>query len=134
MDRLTQRLQVAQRPLATLEEVVAQDQPSAIVRDAAIQRFEYSFEATWKAIQLYLQQHEGLQTGSPKRAIRAAFQTGLLDETQSRTALRMADDRNRTVHTYNEELAQQIYAQLESYWSLMNACSARMLPDAPTAE
>lgn len=130
MDRLTQRLHVAHRALIALSEVVAQAPVSTLVRDAAIQRFEYSFEysfeATWKAMQLYLREREGIQSGSPKGVIRAAFQVGLLDEAQSRTALDMADDRNLTVHTYNEQLAEQIYARLEAYWQLMDACVIRM--------
>ena len=31
-----------------------------IERDAAIMRFAYTFEAAWKAVQLYLYEHEGL--------------------------------------------------------------------------
>lgn len=131
MDRLTQRLEVAQRALATPREVVGRKDVSAIVRDAAIQRFEYSFEATWKAMQLYLKEREGVQSGSPKSAIRAAFLAGLLDEAESRHALAMADDRNLTVHAYNESLAQQIYARLEAHSVLMDPCVTRMAGASP---
>lgn len=126
MERLKQRLSVAQRALSTLHEVVGHDDVSPLVRDAAIQRFEYSFEAMWKAMQRYLDVQEGIQVGSPKSVIRAALQVGLMDESESRLALRMADDRNLTVHTYNETLAGQIYARLSDYWQLMGSISSRM--------
>ena len=43
--------------------------PSKIERDAAIQRFEYSFEATWKSAQRFLAVVEGVEAGSPKSTV-----------------------------------------------------------------
>ena len=48
MERLKQRLEIAWQALMTLEELSVLKQPSAIERDAAIQRFEYTVEASWK--------------------------------------------------------------------------------------
>ena len=70
MDRLRQRLSVAGQAAATLRELAVRTAPSKIERDAAIQRFEYSFEATWKAAQRFLAVVEGVEAGSPKSAIR----------------------------------------------------------------
>lgn len=98
MDRLTQRLDVARQALGTLNELAPLETPTRIERDAAIQRFEYSFDAVWKAAQLYLKQAEGLETNSPKAVIRASAGVGLLTESQARLALAMADDRNLTSH------------------------------------
>lgn len=86
-----------------------------VERDAAIQRFEYAFEATWKAAQLYLLQLEGLSVGSPKGAIRASLEAGLLGDADSAAALQMADDRNLTVHTYQEALAREVFARLAGH-------------------
>lgn len=123
MERLNQRLEMAQRALA---EVAAQDNVSALVRDAAIQRFEYSFEATWKALQLFLRKNEGIESGSPKGVFRAAFQAGILDDAQARLSLQMVDSRNLTVHTYNEALANDIYNRLPDYLALMQVSVAAM--------
>lgn len=41
-------------------------------------------------------------------------------------ALAMADDRNLTVHTYNEALAQAIFRRLRSYTELMGRVLRRM--------
>jgi len=70
VDRLRQRLSVAGQAAATLRELAVRTAPSKIERDAAIQRFEYSFEATWKAAQRFLAVVEGVEAGSPKSAIR----------------------------------------------------------------
>ncbi|MFQ5788942.1 MAG: HI0074 family nucleotidyltransferase substrate-binding subunit [Acidobacteriota bacterium] len=119
MERLRQRLRLAEQALATLEELAYLERPTDIQRDAAIQRFEYSYEAVWKAAQRYLLVREGLQTGSPKSCIRAFRDVGLLREEQTESALEMADDRNLTVHTYNEALAQAIFARLGRHAATM---------------
>lgn len=54
MERLKERLAIAQRALTTLEELLALPHMSPVERDAAIQRFEYTFEACWRAAQRYL--------------------------------------------------------------------------------
>ena len=119
MERTRERLALAQRALGTLEELVAVQPASAVVRDAAIQRFEYTFEATWKAAQIYLREVEGLEIGSPKGTVRLLLQVGVLDETEARLALAMVDDRNLTVHDYNEAIAEAIAQRLAEYARLM---------------
>jgi hypothetical protein len=42
-----------------------------------------------------------------------------LTDGQARLALELVDDRNLTVHTYNEELAKRIFSHLQSYAELM---------------
>ncbi|ADG07763.1 HI0074 family nucleotidyltransferase substrate-binding subunit [Kyrpidia tusciae] len=121
MERLRNRLETALRRLNSLETILSEPGDSAIVRDAAIQRFEYTFEAAWKAAQLFLAVVEGIDLGSPKGVIRACREVALLNDKQAQQALAMADDRNMTVHTYNEGLADQIYARLPEYAQLIHA-------------
>jgi 3,4-dihydroxy-2-butanone 4-phosphate synthase len=45
----------------------------------------------------------------------------LLEEEQARAGMEMAEDRNLTVHTYNEQLAEAIYARLPGHARLMRA-------------
>jgi nucleotidyltransferase substrate binding protein (TIGR01987 family) len=112
VDRLRQRLSVAGQAAATLRELAVRPAPTKIERDAAIQRFEYTFEATWKAAQRFLRVVEGVEAGSPKSVIRACHEAGLLQTVQAEQALAMADDRNLTAHTYNEGLAEAIFQRL----------------------
>jgi nucleotidyltransferase substrate binding protein (TIGR01987 family) len=124
MDRARERLTIAVRALASLGEVALLPMPTAVERDAAIQRFEYSFEATWKAAQRVLLAREGVEVGSPKSAMRAAREAGFLSDTDAAAALAMADDRNLTVHTYNEALARAIYARLGGHLELASPAAA----------
>ena len=49
---------------------------------------------------------------SSKAIAREARRPGLLDDAQARLALAMVDDRNETVDTYNEAVAQAIHSRL----------------------
>jgi len=133
VDRLRERLTVAARAVETLRELALLSGPTRTERDAAIPRFEYSFEATWKAGQRYLQVVEGTVVGSPKAAIRASRESGLLDATATEQALGMADDRNLTAHTYNESLAVAISARLPRHVATLEAWLQAMGDRLPPA-
>jgi hypothetical protein len=49
MEGVKERLQIARKALNTLRELTDKPKLSTVERDAAIQRFEYTFEAVWKA-------------------------------------------------------------------------------------
>lgn len=119
MERLKQRIEQASHAIDTLDVLAGIRQPDDIERDAMIQRFEYSFEAWWKAAKLFLAQEEGIQVASPKAVVRASLGTGLLTEAQARQAMRMVDDRNLTSHTYNEALARQIAGRIPQHAALL---------------
>lgn len=115
MDRLTWRLQQATRALLSFKQLAFIPSPSMIERDAAIQRFEYTTEACWKAAQATLFEHFGVEAASPKAVIRAVAQNGLLSELDARAAMGLIDDRNLTSHTYNEALAIILFARLAGH-------------------
>lgn len=119
MERLRQRLTSAHTALASLTEILRTSPASLVERDAAIQRFEYTVEAVWRAAQRLLEVVEGLTAGSPKATVRLCRDVGLLDDDLTTQALEMIDDRNLTVHTYNEQLAQQIYRNLSRHAALI---------------
>lgn len=75
-------------------------------RDGAIQRFEYTFELTWKMMQRVLKQ-QGVEAGSPKQVFRAALKIGLIDDLDK--WFDFLEKRNLTVHTYNEDKADEVF-------------------------
>ncbi|WP_205621078.1 nucleotidyltransferase substrate binding protein [Salsuginibacillus kocurii] len=94
MEGLRQRLEVAETILASFQQLALLTNPSEIERDAAIQRFEFSFEACWKAAKQFLYDMEGLDVGSPKGVVRSCREVQLLDEEEAMLALEMVNDRN----------------------------------------
>lgn len=119
MGRSGERIAAARKAMSAFQEVMQIEEPTAIERDAAIQRFEFTFEAVWKAAKEVLFEREGMDVGSPKGAIRSCREVGVLTQEQAIIALEMADDRNLTVHTYNEKLAIEIYSRLRTYRDIL---------------
>jgi len=88
-------------------------------RDSTIQRFEFTLEIAWKSIKQFLLEQEGIECRSPKGCVREFFGAGYLDESQASLMLQMIDDRNLATHTYHETLAEEIYADISSYYVLL---------------
>jgi nucleotidyltransferase substrate binding protein (TIGR01987 family) len=115
MDSAPLRIATARRALASLKNLTLEPPVEDALRDAAIKRFEYTLEATWKAAMILLREQEGLELASPKGVVRASLQVGLLDDEAARLALLMVDDRNLATHTYNEALAMSLFGRLASH-------------------
>ena len=125
MDTLKLRIETAQKALQTLEAIL-EEPYSVIVRDAAIQRFEYTSEIFWKVVKGYLDVHDGIICNSPKSCFKEAFRVGLISEEETVKILEMVDDRNLTSHTYHEEVAEDIYRRIKEYWILMHRVFRRL--------
>ena len=118
MERLKRRAEETKKALRTLKEILGQPY-SEIVRDATIQRFEYTFESFWKFLKEYLRECEGIICNSPKSCFREVQSSGLITEQQALNCLQMSDDRNLTSHTYIEAVAEQIFRRIGGYYELM---------------
>ncbi|MCX7123564.1 MAG: HI0074 family nucleotidyltransferase substrate-binding subunit [Gammaproteobacteria bacterium] len=84
--------------------------------DACIQRFEFSVELFWKFLRRVLE-GKGLLVLYPKEVIREAYAGGLIDN--EALWLGMLQDRNLTSHSYNEELADEIFEHIPAYYQAM---------------
>ena len=118
-----------QRALTSLEELVSKysdNQTDVILRDALIQRFEYSTEAFWKYLKAYLQTGHNLSANSPREAIRVGLTAKLYSEETSQELLQMLDDRNLTSHTYVEELAESIAHRIPDYSKNMSEVTTQL--------
>jgi nucleotidyltransferase substrate binding protein (TIGR01987 family) len=110
-ERLSHTLKNFERSLKSMEKALAT--PVTEERDLAgiIQNFEFVYELSWKVLKQRLE-GEGFSIGSPKQAFKKAFQSGLIKN--EKTWLDILDDRNLTVHTYDEELARRMYEDIRS--------------------
>ena len=126
MGRLRKRLESAKKALSSFEKLAMIEKPNDVERDAVIQRFEFSFDASWKAAKQYLYDIEGVDIGSPKGVIRSCREVKLLEDDEAILALEMVNDRNLTVHTYNEEVAIKIHSNLNRYYALLQQWVERM--------
>ena len=120
MDRLKKSLSNFSDALRRFEESIIKIQNCknsenySFFRDSAIQRFEFTFEIMWKTMKVFLER-EGIRCASPRACIRELFTTGYIKEETARELLKMLNDRNLTVHTYREEIAEDIANRLGDY-------------------
>jgi nucleotidyltransferase substrate binding protein (TIGR01987 family) len=82
------------------------------LRDAAIQRFEFTIELFWKLLKKVLL-HEKVESTTPRDTLNKAYQYMLIHDEQ--IWLAMLDDRNNTSHAYKEEAAKVIFGHIKTY-------------------
>ena len=121
-DLRTVRLRSLADALSRLEAALAQTK-TEWTRDAAIQRFEFSFELAWKVVSACARA-EGLEARSPREALRVAHRLAWISDES--LWLRMLDDRNRTSHTYNEAVAEEIFSRLATHAAALGTLRHRL--------
>jgi nucleotidyltransferase substrate binding protein (TIGR01987 family) len=98
------------RAFAALE--LASSTPVLEPRDLAgiVKSFEFVFELSWKAVQAF-GRAEGREINSPRTAFTEAFRLGWV--TDPKVWVDLLDDRNRTVHTYDEGFAKEMCLRIK---------------------
>jgi nucleotidyltransferase substrate binding protein (TIGR01987 family) len=95
--------------VAKLEEALKQPY-NDFIRDSAIQRFEFSIDLAWKTVKSYLQEYKGLICNSPVDCLKEAYTQDILEYDEY--WIELVKLRNLTSHTYNQELADEIFKEL----------------------
>lgn len=93
------------------------------IRDSAIQRFEFTFELSWKLLKVFLET-EGMQARSPREAIQGSFQVGFIPDDPG--WLGLIELRNLTSHTYDRKIAERVYRQLPGALKRFRALSKKL--------
>ena len=86
--------------------------PIELKKTAAIQCFEFVYELSWKMMKRVLYE-KGIVVNSPKDSFREAFKESLIDDAEK--WFKFQEFRNLTVHTYDEEIVEEIYAILPEF-------------------
>ena len=111
-----------QKTIERLEEVLLLKR-TKVNRDSAIKRFELCFDLCWKLIKIWSKK-QGIECNSPRSCFKTAFQLHLID--YEKKYLKMIDDRNLTVHLYEEKHADQVYSRLKDYLKLFKKLSDKI--------
>jgi nucleotidyltransferase substrate binding protein (TIGR01987 family) len=112
--RWRQRYDNFEKAYALLEKYAAVESEDELERAGVIQFFEMAFELAWKLMKDYLEA-QGYQIKSPKEAIKQALQSSLVEDGQ--IWLDALEDRNLSVHTYDESTALEIEKRIrETYF------------------
>ncbi len=104
-DRFELALSQFEKALTRLHEAVEADE-TPMVRDALIQRFEFTYELAWKSM-FYWLRDQGEQVKEMVRPVlQAAFRCELIGDADVWEKIK--DSRNETSHTYNEAKAIEV--------------------------
>lgn len=101
-----------------------------IARDSVIQRFEYTYELSWKSLQKVLIEIHGIadmHQQSKRDLFREAKQRGLIDTIESWFNYHTA--RNETSHTYDVDVANKVMHSIADFSEQM-AFTLKKLQDA----
>jgi nucleotidyltransferase substrate binding protein (TIGR01987 family) len=101
-----------EKALNSLQKAVATPPRNDLERDGVIQRFEYSFELTWKIAKRVLARN-GIEAQSPRSVIRELAQQGFIADAE--LWMLLLEARNYTSHTYNESTAQWVFSQAAQF-------------------
>ncbi len=82
-----------------------------------IQSFEYTHELAWNVMKDYAHYQGSVDVAGSRDATREAFQLNLIED--GTNWMEMISSRNKTSHTYNEEVAKEIVSNiLNTYYPL----------------
>ncbi|MBI5784314.1 MAG: nucleotidyltransferase substrate binding protein [Rhodocyclales bacterium] len=107
IERLALQREYFEKALNRLGEALALDE-SDVVRDAIIQRFEFTFEMAWKAMFRYLTDKGERVAAKAWAVLPIAFESLLIEDAEAWDKMR--DYRNETSHEYNQIKAQEVAA------------------------
>jgi len=90
-------------------------QAEELLRDGVIQRFEYTFELSWKTLKCYLENYglEKVDGFTNKQLFRAGFEAGLIQDAEA--WMGYLKRRNLTSHVYEEDVAKIVYEGISAF-------------------
>ena len=112
MKRMRERYEDYKNALERLKEAMLEE-PTEIIIDGTIQRYEFTFELAWKIMKDYLE-YNGFIDGlsSPRNIIQLAFQNKIIKNGD--IWIQMMLDRNLLSHLYDEEKSREIYNNIKN--------------------
>jgi nucleotidyltransferase substrate binding protein (TIGR01987 family) len=116
--RYLQRFENYEKSFLLLSGALEINAPSLVEKAGTIQFFETTFELAWKLMKDYLS-YLGYEVKSPRDAIKQSFAIELI--TNGDSWINALMDRNLTTHTYDEEIANEVYQAIKNnYFLLLN--------------
>ncbi len=116
--RYLQRFENYEKSFLLLSGALEINAPSLVEKAGTIQFFETTFELAWKLMKDYLS-YLGYEVKSPRDAIKQSFAIELI--TNGDSWINALMDRNLITHTYDEEIANEVYQAIKNnYFLLLN--------------
>lgn len=118
--RWIERLDTFKNAIARMAEVIKLSKQRKLNQfecDSLIKRFEFTFEMAWKLMMSYEKDNGFAELHGSKDTVRTAYSMSLIDNGEA--WLEMVDDRNKTSHLYDEEMASDVIDEIiHTYYPL----------------
>lgn len=125
--RWKQRFSNFEKALSQLREAIENNgaNPIDIIKEGIIQRFEFTHELAWKVMKDFLEFEGYKEIIGSRSATREAFNKGLISDGQ--VWMDMIDSRNKTVHTYQEEILKIEFTKIVTqYFTVLDEFHRKM--------
>ncbi len=115
--RWKQRFSNFKKALSQLQKFINKGELSELEEQGLIKAFEYTYELAWNTIKDFLEFSGQSDIYGSRDAIRKGFQLGIIKDGNG--WMDMLKSRNKTSHTYNEDVAKEInHAVVTLYYDL----------------
>ena len=108
--RWIQRLNHYAKALGQLTKFIEKGELNDLEEQGLIQAFEYTYELAWNTLKDYFESQGEIDIHGSRDAFRLAFKRGLIEDGE--TWMDMIKSRTLTSHTYNEDVAEKIAADI----------------------
>jgi nucleotidyltransferase substrate binding protein (TIGR01987 family) len=125
MSRLSDIRETTQKNINGLNRILAEPY-SDIIRDAAIRRFDMTFETFWRVMREYLREEQGVVCTAPKECFRRVFEAGLIDMEETELFIAMTNDRNIEMDENYWEKCDIVFGRLKGYAEAMGRVVGRV--------
>ncbi|NPA41704.1 MAG: DUF86 domain-containing protein [Aquificae bacterium] len=119
MDRVSRAVEKFEKAFRKFEEAVRSKRLEDLITDndvlteVVVKRFEYTFEALWKASKEFLKSR-GVDCYSPRSCFGGLIKEGIASEEMEALLKELIEIRNELVHVYDEERAKHLYERIKS--------------------
>lgn len=114
LKKLTQAIEYINQNVLDKEESLDENDLNDIldemIKEGLIQRFEYTHELAWNVMKDYAKYQGNFEVGGSRDATREAFQLNLVSD--GKIWMDMIGSLNKTSHTYDEDIADEIYNRI----------------------
>ncbi|MEI7674046.1 MAG: nucleotidyltransferase substrate binding protein [Deltaproteobacteria bacterium] len=108
--RWIQRLNNFSKALSQLTKFIKKGELNELEKQGLIQAFEYTYELAWNTLKDYFELQGETDIHGSRDVFRLAFKRGLIEDGE--TWMDMITSRTLTSHTYNEDVAEKIAADI----------------------
>lgn len=112
--RWHQRFNNFKQAVTQMTKFIEKGDLNELEQQGLIQSFEYNYELAWNTIKDYYESQGETNIQGSRDAIRLAFKRGLIAD--GNTWMEMIKSRTLTSHTYNQQIAEEVIADINNVY------------------